>query len=64
MTDAVDYVNIQQAADLLGVNRRRIRELIKAGELQSLTNPLDRRETLIPRSDIIRLESFTKKAVA
>jgi len=64
MADAVDYVNIQQAADLLGVNRRRIRELIKAGEIQSLTNPLDRRETLIPRSDITRLESFTKKAVA
>jgi excisionase family DNA binding protein len=64
MADAPDYLNISQAADVLGVNRRRIRELIQAGELEAIANPLDRRETLIPRSEVDRLSAFTKKAVA
>ena len=67
MTDDQEYFNIQETAEVLGVTRRRIWAMVKAGEIDSLPNPLDRRETLIPRSEIERLRKFArppKKEVA
>ena len=49
------------------MTRRRIWEMVKAGEIEAVSNPLDRREKLIPRSEIARLAPFvrpTKKEVA
>jgi hypothetical protein len=64
MIDEPEYLNVQQAADALGTNRRRIWQLIKEGQIETVTNPLDRREKLITRVEIERLARFSKKAVA
>ena len=61
MLDDRPYLNIHQAADALGVSRRRIWQMVKAGELESVPNPLDRRESLIPHAELERLASFAKR---
>jgi hypothetical protein len=48
-------LTIQQAADELGVPRRRIWDLISRGELTAETNPLDRRSKLIEASELAHL---------
>jgi hypothetical protein len=60
VNEDMEYVTIGAAAEALGVNRRRIRELIQGGELEAITNPLDRREKLIPLPEIERLEKFAR----
>lgn len=64
MTNEAEYVTIQGAAAALGVTRRRIWQMVKSGDIEARTNPLDRREKLIPQSEIDRLVPFTKKAAA
>lgn len=65
MKDESEYLNITETAVALGVNRRRVWQMVRADELESLQNPLDRRETLIPRTEVDRLAKFArKKAVA
>jgi len=67
MSDETEYLNLQETADALHVTRRRVWQMVKDGELQSVNNPLDRREKLIPRSEIERLAPFirpTKKEAA
>lgn len=64
MADEPQYVTIQGAAAALGVTRRRVWQMVKNGDLEARTNPLDRREKLIPQSEIDRLAPFTKKAAA
>ena len=56
----VEYLNIQEAAEALGVTRRRIWKMVKDGELEATTNPLDRREKLIPRSEVDRFSKFVR----
>ena len=51
---------MQQAADALGVPRRRISELIKRGELHTETNPLDQRSRLIPETEIEKLAALPR----
>lgn len=58
MPDEPEYLNIQQAADALGVTRRRIWAMVKDGQLPAIQNPLDRREKLIARVDVERLAKF------
>jgi len=58
MTAEPRYLTIQAAADALATNRRRIWQMIRDGELQAVTNPLDRREKLILRSDVEKLSEF------
>jgi excisionase family DNA binding protein len=66
MQDEPKYFTIQDAAEALGVNRKRIWRMIRDGQLEAITNPVDRREKLIPREAIERLLEFTqtKKDVA
>jgi hypothetical protein len=59
-----EYVTLGQAADMLGVTRRRIWLMLKGDELHAFTNPVDRREKLIAYSEVKRLARFAKKAVA
>jgi excisionase family DNA binding protein len=53
-----NYLSIQQAAARLGVNRRRIWQLIRDGRLRFEPNPLDRRSKLIPVAEVERLAGF------
>jgi excisionase family DNA binding protein len=67
MADDPEYLTINQAADRLGVDRRRIRALIAAGSLKTVANPLDRRAKLLRREDVDQLALYPrapKKAVA
>jgi Helix-turn-helix domain len=64
MADEPEYLNVQQAADRLGTNRRRIWQLIKEGQFHAVSNPLDKREKLIPKSQVEALSKFSKKDVA
>jgi len=61
-----DYYTVQEAAEALGVTRYRIWTMLKRGELEAMTSPIDRRVKLIERSEIERLSRFvkSKKAVA
>jgi hypothetical protein len=57
-----EYLTIQQAAERLGVTRRHIRELVRAGKLSASVNPLDRRVKLIPAGSVRDLERFQVRA--
>jgi len=50
-----EYVNVQQAAQSLGVNRRTIWRLIHQGRLRAFPNPIDHRAKLIRREDVQKL---------
>jgi hypothetical protein len=62
MADTPEYLNIQEASAALQVTRRRIWQMVKAGEIEAVPNPLDRREKLIPQSEIARLAPFVRPA--
>jgi Helix-turn-helix domain len=67
MPDTAPYLTINQAADQLGVDRRRIRTLIAEGKLKAFDNPLDKRAKLVNADDIKELGLFprpSKKAAA
>jgi len=60
MADATEYLTINQAAEQLGVDRRRLRTLIQEGKLETFENPLDKRAKLIRVSDIQRLSLYPR----
>lgn len=57
MAEETDYVTVQEAAEFLGVSRRRVWDMTREGRLRAIVNPLDRREKLIDRKD---LQAFAK----
>jgi hypothetical protein len=46
---------------MLGVNRKRVWRMIRDGQVTAIPNPVDRRERLIPREAIVRLQEFAPK---
>jgi excisionase family DNA binding protein len=50
-----DFVNVQEAAQSLGVNRRTIWRLIRQGRLRAFPNPIDHRAKLVRREDVQKL---------
>jgi excisionase family DNA binding protein len=66
-----EFLDVEQAAELLGVTRFTISRLIRAGELTAYVSPLNRRKKLLRRNDVealrqpvpVELEG-TKKAAA
>lgn len=50
-----DTLNLGEAAEFLGVSERKMWQMVKAGEIKSLLNPLDKREKLFRRKDLVRL---------
>jgi excisionase family DNA binding protein len=66
MADDVEYLTVQEAAERLGVSRRRIWDLIREGKIDAIQNPLDRREKMIAGSELDAFMKFArpKKAVA
>jgi excisionase family DNA binding protein len=66
-----EFLDVEQAAELLGVTRFTISRLIRAGELTTYVSPLNRRKKLLRRDDVEALRQpvpiapeGTKKAVA
>jgi hypothetical protein len=51
-----DTLNLGDAAEFLGVSERKMWQLAKAGEIETLRNPLDRREKLFRRKDLLKLK--------
>ena len=47
-----DYVSVQEAAALMGVDRRTVWRLIVNGDLEAIRNPFDRRAKLVRREDV------------
>lgn len=67
MTDGPKYYTIQTAAERLGVSRFRIWNMIKDGQLTAKQSPIDRRQRLIPATEVEELAEFlasSKKAIA
>lgn len=64
MTEEAEYVTVNGAAELLGTTRRRVWAMLKEGQLHAVTNPIDRREKLIPRVEVEELARYTKKSAA
>lgn len=60
MTTRTKALTVQQAADALGVPRRRISELIRRGHLKTEENPLDRRSKLISLNEIEKLAQLPR----
>ena len=61
MAKEPEYLTIQEAAEALGVSRWRMWNLVKSGELEAITSPLDRRVKLVRREDVDRLARFVPK---
>jgi excisionase family DNA binding protein len=66
-----EFLDVEQAAELLGVTRFTISRLIRAGELTTYVSPLNRRKKLLRREDVEALRQpvpvepeGTKKAAA
>ena len=66
-----EFVDVEEAAQLLGVTRFTISRLIRAGELTTFVSPLNRRKKLLRREDVEALRQpvpldpeRTKKAAA
>ena len=49
------YLPLTQAALTLGIDRKRVRQLVARGELPPFIDPLDRRKTLIATADLERV---------
>lgn len=64
MSEEPKYLNIRDAAAMLGVERKKIQRMIKAGELEAIQSPVDRRERLVLKSSIDSLLDFAKKIAA
>ncbi len=58
------YLNVSEAAATLGVNRRTVWRLIATGQLEAVTNPVDRRAKLVRTEDVERLAEYTQKGAA
>ncbi|HEX8091580.1 MAG TPA: helix-turn-helix domain-containing protein [Blastocatellia bacterium] len=50
-----DTLNLGEAAEFLGVSERKMWQMAKAGEIETLLNPLDKREKLFRRKDLLKL---------
>lgn len=62
MPDDPEFLTINAAAEALGTTRRRVWVMVKAGQLDAIQNPIDRREKLIARKQIENLLRFTNKS--
>ena len=57
-----EYMNVSQAAEVLGVSRRTIWRLIHSGTLPAIANPIDHRGKLIRRNAVEQLVLYTRKS--
>jgi excisionase family DNA binding protein len=57
-----DFLPLMQAASYLGVSRMKLSRMIRAGELDYLTSPLDKRVKLFRRADLDQLKQAPRPA--
>jgi predicted site-specific integrase-resolvase len=51
-----DLIGSTKACDLISVSRPTMARLLKDGTIQHFTNPLDKREKLVSRSEVLALK--------
>ena len=56
MNTPSDLITANEARALLGVSRMKIASLLKMGLLKTYQNPLDRREKLVSRAEVLELK--------
>jgi hypothetical protein len=56
MTLVEKRVNLTTAAKVLGISRTKLWVMVRAGEIESSADPLDKRQRLIPLREIERLQ--------
>lgn len=52
----VEYLTVLAAASYLGVSRDKLSRMIRAGQIETLPNPLDGRQRLIDKSQLDALK--------
>ncbi len=55
-------IGLMEAAERLGVSPMTIRRLVREGELQVYSNPLDRRQKLVDVEEVERLRQAAQDA--
>ncbi len=58
-----EYVSLKEAQEILGVSRTKIWSLVRDGMLKTYEDPLDKRKTLVLRSDVLSLKQPRAGAV-
>jgi hypothetical protein len=51
-----EYISLKEAGDILKVSRTKIWSLVREGVLKTYENSLDKRETLVVKSDVEQLK--------
>ncbi len=51
-----EYMSLKEAGDILKVSRTKIWGLVRDGALKTWGDPLDKRKTLVLRSDVEKLK--------
>lgn len=54
-----ETLNLGQAAEFLGVSERKMWLMAKAGEIETLHNPLDKREKRFRMDELMKLKHVT-----
>lgn len=54
-----ETLNLSQAAQFLKVSERKMWQMAKGGEIETLRNPLDKREKLFRKADLLKLKQPT-----
>lgn len=62
MNTPTDLITAGEARRLLGISPLKLAELLKSGALRHYPNPLDRREKLVSKADVLNLKP--KRAAA
>lgn len=52
MTDQTDFLTVQEAATILGVDHRALLDRARRGKIPSYRHPFDERRILIKRDDL------------
>jgi hypothetical protein len=50
-----DLISVRIARDLLGVSHTKMAQMIKSGTIRHFSNPLDGREKLVSKAEILAL---------
>lgn len=62
--DKADLITLTAARSILGVSRTKIWRLVREGALVVYSNPLDKREKLVPRSQVEALLTHAEALAA
>jgi predicted DNA-binding transcriptional regulator AlpA len=55
MTTPDDLITVTEARELLHISRSKMAELLRDGAIRQFPNPLDKREKLVSRDEVLAL---------